>query len=194
MRRAFKFASLVPICLLTWFSTNAILAQFQRQIPKKTPVAMQALAPSLLQGKVSAVEYEAGQKPVQSAQPLDAASVPVANQHLLSFKMEVAGGTATVAAQVSLSDQQGRNLYLWRLSLLDGQGDTLDQIIYDHQTFGMEADGVMEPTFHEVVDLLPGAKMVQLSLFAFPPGTDLGIFRDPAASNGYLVIRRVQGL
>jgi len=196
MKTFLKFATIVTICFASWWCTSALMAQ-QRKKPART-----GQAGTVTTSKGTTVTTPKGTTvttPTEAflSQPGTIAidsDVLIATASIKSCKVEVADGMVTVNAQVSLSNRLRKDVYIWRLSLLDARGKVLDQIVYDNQIFGMEADGAMEPTFSEAAPLVPGTSLVQLSLFAFRPGTDLTIFKDQQASEGYTILRRVTKL
>jgi len=99
-----------------------------------------------------------------------------------NLSIEVQGGQAVISAQASYQSKLMDLLHVWRVRVLDLNGNEISKFVYDHQVFAMEADHFMEPTFHDVIDLPAGESVVELAMFWFNKKEDLSFLRNEGLS------------
>jgi hypothetical protein len=110
----------------------------------------------------------------------------LASTSIQKFDVTASDGVATVFAVGSLRDRREGMNYIWRLKVSTTDGKTLAKRDYDKEIFSVPESGELaEPVFFDSIAVPPGESIVELALFAFHKGVDLGFLNDEATAKGY---------
>ena len=164
---------------LTWLTTASIMAR---------PAAPRS-APDQTETRVKTTVSKDGAAP---AKPIALGkSRAIAEAHLRSSKVNIADGSATVDAHVSMLDKRPGVTYVWRLRAVNSAEQPLNGQVYDKQIFAMEANGQKEVDFHEVMAVPQGTYRIELVLYEMAPGMGMDFLNDDKAALGREMIRVV---
>ncbi len=110
----------------------------------------------------------------------------VASTSIHDMQISTLQGSAMINAIARMTDSRPGIIYVWRLRNISLDNKVVWKTLYADQLFTMEADGQMEPTFQEVIEVPAGESKIELTLYALPKGTNLGVLDDEEAARSYM--------
>lgn len=200
-----KSAILVTVGYLAWMVTSAVVAQ-QAKKPAPRPVDTKKVVRNA-EGTRIVVGSPTGWReldnggifsgfgPMGSEPPWLAAHIaahaaqPMQTSYtsadISRIDVTVNDGVATVSAVASLIDRRVGVKFLWHLRVTSTDRKTLARQVYAHQVFNVPRGEQVAPTFQDTIAVPPGKSLVELTLYAFGEGTDMNVFNDEKAAEGY---------
>ncbi len=175
----------IVVSFATWKATRMAMAQGR-------PQTSTTAAPTISISQARTTLFKAASKG-GGLEPVKLGSgAAFAESHLRSFAVIADGENATVRAHASVADKRAIIARVWRLRVLNAQGQPVAGRVYADQVFGMEANGQKEASFEDVVATPPGSARVELALYAFRTDEGLGFLDDDAQAHTHLEMRGIK--
>jgi hypothetical protein len=184
MRNALKYLFVVFVIALTYLATSSIMARV------KTPVLASPRTPGLMEEapRLSIKTADEGEAVPRMVLPANHQIVDrpvIASFSLKGFSVATKGADAIVTASIEVTDSRDGMSHIWRLRTFPENESEPIKHAYFNQIFQVDPTRQNSFDFKEIVELTPGAHKVQLALYSFKPGTDLGFLDDDQTAMAY---------
>jgi hypothetical protein len=175
MRISLRIFAVICLVGATCFITSTIMA-----LPKKLVNSVTATVPIPADSQIKLTKLGSMNQDVPAAlAPRKYLSeTPISSVAMKNFTVEARGATVSVSADFEMTDRRDEISYLWRLRAVPADGGETISHVYADQIFQVDPIRQVNPKFQEAFELRPGTHTIELSLYSFKKGTDLGFLND----------------